>query len=96
MWIVSGDIADFITAITGSGFLYFLFIYGVDFYRFIDTGVPGFILSSIFVFFCEELLSFLFFISLNNSSVNLKDKLYYTGYISGLIHSRDLILNIIL
>ena len=96
MWAVSDNIADLITAIIGSGLLYFLLIYGVDFHRFINMGVPGYILSSIFIFLCEELLFSLFFIPLNNLSVNLKGKLYYIRYIGGSIYSGDFILNIIL
>ena len=96
IWVVSGDIADFIIAITDSGFLYFLFIYGVDFYRFIDIDIPGFILFSILIFLYKELLSSLFFILLNNLSVNLKGKFYYIRYIDGSIYSGDFILNIVL
>ena len=96
MWIVSGDIADLIIAITYSGFLYLIFIYNINFYEFIDTGIPGLILSSMFVFLYKELLSFFLFISLNNLLVNPKGQLYYIRYISGLIYSGDLILNIVL
>ena len=70
MWVVSGDIADLIIVIIDLGLLYFLFIHGVDFHRFIDMGVLGLISSSIFVFLYEELLSSLFFIPLNNLLVN--------------------------
>ena len=96
MWIVSGNMADLVIAITGSGFLCFLLIYSVDFYGFIGIGVPGFILSLMFVFLYKELLSSLFFVSLDNLSVNLKGKLYYTNYIGGSVYLRDLILDIIL
>ena len=58
-------------------------------------GIPGLILSLIFILFYKELLSSLFFISLNNLLINPKNKLYYAGYIGGLIHSEDFILNII-
>ena len=88
--------ADLIIAIIGLDFLYFLFIHSVDFYGFINTGVPRLILSLIFVLFYEELLFSLFFISLNNLSVNLKGKFYYINYVGGLIHLKDLILDIIL
>ena len=71
MWVVSGDIADLIIIIIGSGFLRFLLIYGVDFYGFIGINIPGLVLSSMFVLFCEELLSLLFFIMLNDLPVNL-------------------------
>ena len=96
MWAVSGNIANLVTAVICSGFLYFLFIYRVNFYRFINMSIPGLILSSIFVLFYKELSSSLFFIPLNNLSVNPKGKFYYTKYIGGLIYSGDLILNIIL
>ena len=88
--------ANLVIAIIYSGFLYFLLIHGVDFHRFINIGVPGLILSLIFVLLYEELLSSLFFIPLNNLSVNLKGKFHYTGYVGGLIYLGDLILNIIL
>ena len=96
MWVVSGNMADLIIIIIYLGFLCFLFIYGVDFYGFIDTGVPGLILSLIFIFFHKELLSSLLFIPLNNLLVNPKGKFHYIKYISGLIYLRDLIFNIIL
>ena len=96
MWVVSGDIADLITAIIYLDFLRFFFIYGVDFHGFIDMSIPGLILSLIFISLREELLSSLFFIPLNDSSINLKGKFYYTGYVGGLIHSEDFILNIVL
>ena len=96
MWVVSGDVADLIIIIIYSGFLRFLLIYGVDFYGFIDIDIPGLILFSMFILLREELLSFLFFIPLNNLLINLKDKFHYIGYIGGLIHFGDFILNIIL
>ena len=96
MWIVSGDIADLIIIIIDSGFLYLFFIHKVDFHRFIGISVPGLILSLIFIFLYKELLSSLFFIPLNNLSINLKGKFYYIRYISGLIYSGDFIFNIIL
>ena len=96
MWAVLGDIADLIIIIIGSGLLYFFLIYGVDFHRFIDIGVPGLILSLIFIFLYKELLSSLFFIPLNDLSVNPEGKFHYTRYIGGLIYLGDLILNIIL
>ena len=96
MWVVSGDVADLIIAVIYLGFLYFLLIHRVDFHRFINISVPGLILSLIFIFLYKELLSSLFFIPLNNLSVNLEGKFHYTRYIGGLIHSGDLILNIIL
>ena len=96
MWIVSGDVADLIIAIINSDLFYFLFIHGVDFHGFVNIDIPGLISSSIFIFLYKELLSSLFFISLNNSSVNLKGKFHYTRYIGGSIYLRDLILNIVL
>ena len=96
MWVVSGNIADLIIAIIYLGFLCFLLIHRVDFYGFIDIDVPGLILSLIFIFLYEELLSSFFFIPLNNLSVNPKGKFYYARYVGGLIHSGDFILNIIL
>ena len=91
-----GDITDLIIIIIGSGLLYFLLIYNVDFHRFIDMNIPGFILSSMFILLYKELLSSLFFILLNNSAINSEGKFYYTGYINGSIYIRDLILNIVL
>ena len=96
MWVVLGNIADLIIAIIYLGFLYFLLIHKVNFYGFINTGVPGLILFLIFVLLYEELLSFFFFILLNNLSVNPKGKLHYTEYIGGLIHLGNLIFNIVL
>ena len=96
MWVVSGDIADLIIIIIGSGLLYFFLIYGVDFHRFIDIGVPGLILSLIFIFLYKELLSSLFFIPLNNLLVNPEGKFHYIRHVNGSIYLRDLILNIVL
>ena len=96
MWIVSGNIADLIIIIIYSGFLRFFFIYKVDFHRFIDIDILGLILSSMFILLYKELSSSLFFIPLNDLLINPKGKFYYIKYIGGLIHSGDLILNIIL
>ena len=82
MWVITGDIANLIIIIIGSGLLYFFLIYGVDFYRFIGMDIPGLILSLMFVLFCKNLLSFLFFILLNDLLVNLWGELYYIIYIS--------------
>ena len=96
MWVVLGNIADLIIAITYSGFLYFLLVYKVDFHGFIGMGVPGLILSSMFILLYKELLSSLLFIPLNDLLVNPKGKFHYIGYVGGLIYLGDLILNIIL
>ena len=96
IWVVSGDVANLITVITYLGFLYFLLIHRVDFHGFINMGVPGLILSLIFILLYKKLLSSLFFILLNNLSVNSKGKFYYIRYVGGLIYLRDLILNIVL
>ena len=96
MWVVLDDIADLITAIIYSGFLYFLLIHGVDFHRFVDMNIPGLISSLIFILLYKELSSSLLFISLNNSLINPMDKLHHTRYIGGLIYLGDLILNIVL
>ena len=91
-----GDIADLIIAITGSGLLYFLLIYSIDFHGFIDINIPVLILSLIFILLYKELLSSLYFILLNNLLVNPEGEFHYIRYINGLIYTRDLILDIIL
>ena len=92
---IIGDMTDLITIIAGSGFFYFLFIHNIDFYRFIDIGIPGLILSSIFILLYKELLSFLLLILLENSFINLKGEFNYINYIGGSIYINNLIFNII-
>ena len=65
-----GNIADLITVIIGLNLSYFFLIHSVDFHRFIGTDIPGFILSSMFIFLYKELLSSFFFVSLNNLLIN--------------------------
>ena len=97
MRIITGDIANLIIIILSLNFLFFLSIYSVDFYRFINIDIPGLILLSlIFILVYKELLPSLFFIFLDNLSISLESKLYYVKYISKLIYIRDFIFNIIL
>ena len=87
---------DLIIIIIDLGFLYFLFIYSVDFYKFINTDIPGLILSLISILFYKELLSSFLFILLDNLLVNSKDKFHRIKCINRSVYIRDLILDIIL